>query len=393
MAATNEKKGNMTKSIVSMLLLGVFLGMLLVGFRGWMTKMHGAFPLSTEIMCLFFFVGLYLGGFIQIILHEAGHALFGTLTGYRLVSFRIGKFMWIRQDGKMQFKNFSLAGTLGQCLMEPPEFSDGKMPFILYNAGGFILNLITVPILIPASVLLFGAHPILSLIFLGFGFIGLILALQNGIPRKTELISNDGYNILLLKNNPDALHAFWIQLKANAMVAQGHGYSDMPEEWFVLPPEEEWNNIFQTTLVIMVTSKLSNQGKTAEAMEITEKLLQHEDAISGIQRYLLTLECAYYKMVEAGDGEEKENYTAEIEGYFAQIPARYAKMMQKLLCVIRVNYAYAVLQKHDEQTAATMLQQFEACAQTYPYEVEIAEERQKIERVQQLAAQRKTSQT
>lgn len=389
---TNNKKRK-TWAIVGMLLLGVFLGILLVEFREWMTNMYGAFSLSTEVMCLSFFVGLYLGVYIQAILHEAGHAVFGTLTGYHLVSFRIGKFMWLRQDGKMYLKNFSLAGTIGQCLMEPPEFIDNKIPFVLYNAGGFIVNLISVPILISASVLLFGAHPMLATIFLGLGFMGFILALQNGIPHKTELITNDGYNIYLLKNNPNALRAFWIQLKANAMLARERGYSDMPEEWFVLPPEEEWNNIFQTTLVIMVTGKLSNQGKIAEAREITKKLLQREDAIVGIQRYLLTLECAYYEMIADRHTEEGENSFAEIDSYFAQIPTRYIKMMQKLPSVIRVYYAYAVLQKQDEQAATALLQQFEACARTYPYEVEIAEERKNIERIQQLAAQRKSSQS
>ncbi len=74
---------------------------------------------------------MYLAIFLQIILHEAGHLLFGLLTGYRFSSFRIGSFMWILQDGKIRFKRFSLAGTGGQCLLLPPPMVDGKMPYVL----------------------------------------------------------------------------------------------------------------------------------------------------------------------------------------------------------------------------------------------------------------------
>lgn len=386
MEGNNKQKKHTTGKIISMLLLGVILGMILEAFYWRMGKMYGTLSLPFYHFFFFFFIGFYAGMYLQVILHEAGHALFGLLTGYRLTSFRIGKFMWLRQNGKIRLKKFSLAGTVGQCLMEPPELVDGRMPFILYNAGGFVVNLITVPIFFSLSVVLFGDYPIPASLFLGIACVGLILALQNGFPRKTELVTNDGYSILLLLDSPHALRAFHIQLKANAMLAQGYSYSDMPKEWFILPPEEEWNNIFQTTLVIMIIGEWAKQGRIAEAKEITEKLLRREDAVAGLHRYLLILEYAYYEMLEGGNAET-------IERCFAEIPPYFAKAMQKLLSVLRINYAYAVLQKHDEQTAATMLQRFEACAQTYPYAVEIADERKHIEHVQQLAAQRKNSQS
>lgn len=66
-------------------------------------------------------LGMYLAFFLQIIVHEAGHLAFGLLSGYAFSSFRIMDFMWIKEDGKLRLKKFSLAGTGGQCLMEPPE--------------------------------------------------------------------------------------------------------------------------------------------------------------------------------------------------------------------------------------------------------------------------------
>ena len=81
--------------------------------------------------------------YLQIVIHEGGHLLFGLLSGYRFLSFRVGSFMWIRQEGKLRFKRLSLAGTGGQCLMDPPDLVDGTLPVGLYNLGGSILNLIS----------------------------------------------------------------------------------------------------------------------------------------------------------------------------------------------------------------------------------------------------------
>lgn len=57
--------------------------------------------------------------FIQIIIHEAGHLVFGLLSGYEFVSFRIGSITLAKYDNKYCFKRFHIAGTGGQCLMMP----------------------------------------------------------------------------------------------------------------------------------------------------------------------------------------------------------------------------------------------------------------------------------
>ena len=80
--------------------------------------------------------------FIQMVIHEAGHLVFGLFTGYKFLSFRIGSLMLIKDGEKFSFRRFSIAGTGGQCLMAPPDMTDGRFPFVLYNLGGVIMNLI-----------------------------------------------------------------------------------------------------------------------------------------------------------------------------------------------------------------------------------------------------------
>ena len=47
------------------------------------------------------YLWLLLANFLQTVIHEAGHLVFGLLSGYQYCSFRIGSFMWIKQDGKI----------------------------------------------------------------------------------------------------------------------------------------------------------------------------------------------------------------------------------------------------------------------------------------------------
>ena len=72
---------------------------------------------------------------LQVIIHEFGHFVMGKLTGYKFVSFRVFNILFIKENNKLKIKPFSLAGTGGQCLLEPPDdFNNTK--YILYNLGG-----------------------------------------------------------------------------------------------------------------------------------------------------------------------------------------------------------------------------------------------------------------
>ena len=81
--------------------------------------------------------------FLHIALHETGHLIAGKISGYGFVSIRIFTMTFIKVNGKLKVKRFSMPGTLGQCLMSPPEPKDGKFPYFFYNLGGSLINFIT----------------------------------------------------------------------------------------------------------------------------------------------------------------------------------------------------------------------------------------------------------
>ena len=101
------------------------------------------FDSSTGLLLIIgLFLVIYVASYLQVIIHESGHLVFGLMSGYRFGSFRIASFIWVKDQGKIKFKRMKIAGTGGQCLMSPPEMVDGKFPVVLYNFGGALMNLI-----------------------------------------------------------------------------------------------------------------------------------------------------------------------------------------------------------------------------------------------------------
>ena len=149
--------------------------------------------------------------------------------------------MWVKLDGRIRLKKRSVAGTGGQCLMIPPDLKDGKMPVMLHNNGGVIVNLIT-------SILCFGLSflcPVSSLgwtVLMSFAVIGLASALTNGLPLRMGPVNNDGKNALDLSRSQEAVRSIWIQMKVNEQVSQGIRLKDMPDEWFVVPSDDAMGN-------------------------------------------------------------------------------------------------------------------------------------------------------
>ena len=68
-----------------------------------------------------------------VLIHEAGHLLFGLVTGYRLVSFRLFSLILKKKDGRWRIcrEPAMMAGIAGQCLMAPPRKKNGRFPYRL----------------------------------------------------------------------------------------------------------------------------------------------------------------------------------------------------------------------------------------------------------------------
>lgn len=305
---------------------------------------------------------------LHIVIHEAGHLVFGLLTGYKFSSFRVFSLMLILDNGKLRLKKFSIPGTGGQCLMCPPDLVDGKIPTFLYNMGGCILNTQTAIVCVVMNVVFPHFFWVIGAVF------GVIAVALNGIPRSKG-VSNDGNNALSLRKDPKAMRAFWAQMKLAEAMSKGIRLRDMPEGWFWVPTDEQMNNVALGAMGYATCCRLLDAQKLDEFKTLADRFLSMETGLMGIQKDSLACDRITCELI--GDGSREV-----VERLLTDQLRKTMKAMKTSISILRTEYAIALLYDKDEAKAGKHLAAFEKRAKTYPYTGDVESERDLIAMIQ-----------
>lgn len=366
--------GDIAAKII-MLLTGAVCGIFIIftmNFFGTLVKGPAAFLLMfAEAMII-----MYIASFVQTIIHESGHLIFGLITGYKFVSFRIGHFMFIKEKGRLKIKLYTVVGTAGQCLMMPPQWNE-KIPYRLYNLGGCIMNAATALFAL-AAYFAAGAEGFFALCMAMLAVMGLSMALTNGIPMRVGGISNDGMNAALLGKKENTLRAFWLQLYVNGLIAKGERYRNMPREWFRLPEGEELSDPICCAMGVMLYNFCFDMHEFDEA-EQTINYMLNAPGLLDVEKNELLCELLFLRVLR---GAPKE----EIDSLLTPKLDKYIKATANYVSRRRLAYAYQLLYLKNYSTAQKCLEVFERTAATYPYSAETENEREIIEIVKQKAS-------
>lgn len=97
--------------------------------------------------------------------------------------------------------------------------------------------------------------------------------------------------------NPQALRAFWLQLTINAYLVEGARLRDLPEEWFVLPSEEDMQNGLVASLGVICANRLMDERRFAEADRLMAHLTAGPFAVAGLHRGLMMCDRIYCELI------------------------------------------------------------------------------------------------
>lgn len=357
---------------------GILLLWLICGIMGYFLGMYvdktapANYSGGQELGYMLFVIAcVFVGLYLQIIIHEGGHLVFGLLSGYGFSSFRVGSLMLLRENGKMKVKKLTIAGTGGQCLMTPPDMVDGKFPVMLYNLGGALANL-------AASAVAFGILMLLpagglwSNLCLGMTFTGVYLALLNGIPMRISGQDNDGRNALSIGKNADAMGAFWLQMKVNEQIAKGIRLKDMNDAWFTVPDEAAMKNPMVAAQGVFACNRLMDQHRFGEADALMKHLLEIESGMAALHRNLLVCDRMYLELIGQNRGDV-------LDEMYSKEQKQFMKAMKNFPTVLRTEYTYALLDAKDPAMSEQIKAKFEKIAKTYPYPNDIQSERELME--------------
>ena len=369
MAEKTKKKENKIITVIIGLFPGFIAGVVIISLLKWfLHDLSDALFILAAVCCIVTAVfALILG----IAIHEAGHLIFGLMTGYKFSSYRIFSLIWIKdENNKIKFKRFKLAGTGGQCLMIPPDMKDGKIPFTLYNLGGVFANII-IGILFFILFLIFINIKLLALTMIIFSITNITFAMSNGIPMTASGVDNDAKNAISIKEDPEAMRAFWIQMKINEKVSKGIRLKDMPNEWFILPPKEKMENSMIAAIAVFSANRLIEEKRFEEADALMENIIDEDNATIMFYKQLLTCDRIYVELI-------RECRSDVIENMLDTNQKAFMKAMKNYPSIIRTEYAYELLLKKDEAKVNILIEQFETVAKKYPHKSEIEAERELI---------------
>ncbi|MGN1190762.1 MAG: hypothetical protein ACI4SL_10260 [Candidatus Ornithospirochaeta sp.] len=357
-------------SIVCFCVIGLGCGIAVTPLIDYFLEGDG--NIFIAIMGLLLMISLmYIAIFLEMAIHEAGHLVFGLLTGYKFVSYRIASFTFIKEEGKLKVKKFSLPGTGGQCLMSPPEYSS-SMPYVLYNAGGAIFNFLSFALFL-LLFYIFSAVPFLSSFLLMTAFISLGLGAMNIIPF---IYGNDGSNIMNIHRSEIEKKSFWAQMEMAGKQLEGLRLKDMEEEVFPVRKSEEIEGIMSSSALAYYESRLLDEGEFEKALSVSKEALS-SPLLPGVLKTAMKCDEIYLLLVL---GKDKK----EIDAIKDKKLIKEMNGMKGMLFVMRCEYAYALLYEENGNKAIEIRKVFDTTSESYPSPSEVEGERYLMDKAYEL---------
>lgn len=363
-----EKKSKKIGKILFVLIslcIGFFIGFLQDVYLKDSTIFNFGFNnlLDYIFETLGFLLMFILGFIVHIIIHEGGHLIFGLVSGYSFVSFRIGSFIIIKENENLKLKRFNIPGTAGQCLMMPPDLKDEKFPFILYNFGGVILNFIVSVLGILFTILLNGKlfpyNGTLDAILILSGIAGMFVVLTNGIPMKIGGIANDGYNALSMIKDGNARKGFYTQLRVNGLQSQGIRIKDMDIEIFNLSDNADLSNPLNTSMRLMEYNWYLDNMDLENARKTINTLIPYFNKLVPIYRYEINCERIFLELL--GDCDK-----SFIDRLYNKDLKKYIKAAKFMISKNRLMMAYEAYYNENEIKALGYYEEIKDLAKRSP---------------------------
>jgi hypothetical protein len=335
-------QNKITKSVKIVNFVSVIIGLiigLLISYFGIFSN-HNESNVDSFIM--YFYAGLIAFGVffvVHIILHEGGHLVFGLLTGYKFLSFRVFSTIIYKHNGTIRKRKFAIKGTGGQCLMYPPKRKeDGSFPFVWYNMGGGISNLFfSLLVLIPA---ILTENNVLLTLCIAFITAGVLIGITNLVPLNMGL-QNDGMNMMQMLKDNKSRDAFYLQLRVNAEMSDGKLITDYSLSDFPLIEGENSTNMLVTfNYFYHYYIKLAEQDYEG-ARQILNQMIENSDKYIAAIFNMIEVERLFFMVIDKKPLEE----IACVYRYLRVI----LNTSKTSVGIQRVHYVYEILLTENEK--------------------------------------------
>lgn len=361
--AKSTRKSSQNKVDTVLFITYVLIGILAGGLLLRRIVIYGRGMYGKAAILLVLFISVAISYVLHSVIHETGHLVFGLLSGYQFRSIRFGSMIISKKEGSLKLGRISIPGTVGQCLMAPPDRPDEDIPSALYNWGGVIFNAILSVIF---GILVFspGAHPYFIIFSIAMLCVGLLSIEMNAAP--IAYLCNDGYNARCTRKDLRSKQHFIRSLRMTDMLTSGVATKDLPAEFFDWT-YKDGDSAFTSGAGVQRICYLSALRRFDEALELAEYIDLSEFPLStNNQNYTRVYKLLFMILLDKDPGEIKAYFNNEKKN---MLTLRNTISAQDAL------YAYYTLIDKKEKEAAKAKEKFEALAKSYPYPQDLDDDR------------------
>ncbi|MFY8330773.1 hypothetical protein [Vagococcus carniphilus] len=336
MKKNKTNKTNRLETLIPLLLVMFIGGILGTGIGYFSVKEE----ISTPAM-LFSYAFLAVAFVLHLMIHEAGHLIFGKMTGHQFLSYRIFSFNLIKRDNQFKLVRLKVPGTMGQCLLIPPAMKENHFPYKLYILGGVIANILT-------SLLSFAFYPMNKILVLEFVLVGFLFALLNGFPNGF----NDGSTLKIAKSSLQKERLLYIQLASNAAMSLGSTFSELPKEYFESFEANEKRTYFEDYQDFLRLGLLLEKQEMEEADEFIEALWERRESFIVPYQIELKKEMLYHLLVnKKKDPQKVDSRIQPLMEDRGLVKYLQTKTVSNLRVLAGIKFGY---EKNDEKSLNTI---------------------------------------
>lgn len=195
----------------------------------WLDSHVGGLDLALLVIGL---GALVVVTWLQILVHEAGHALAGALVGRRFAGAGIGPLQVDRgAGGRLTFRwTRSIRGIAGYAVMMP-RARESRRRAAAFILGGPLANLACAAVAFGLWHRLADPAPLVLVVLLATGVVGLVLGVLNLVPFHNQGWSTDGHSLLQVWSKPQ----HWQAMQAMQLALAAAMAGVRPRDWPGVP--------------------------------------------------------------------------------------------------------------------------------------------------------------
>ncbi len=224
-------------------------------------------------------VGALVAGFVNTVIHELGHVVFGKMNGFALLSCTIWFFKWARYDGKLRFSLVMMGDEAGSTEMVANGTDNLVKRYKRLSFGGIcgslVITLISVVPFCMGEFMPFWAYCLL----VPFLPVSVYYLLGNALPIINGGFRNDGAVLLGLMRNDNVSQVTVSLLAIQAQLFGGKTPAQVDKSYYYDVPQLAEDEI---TFILLLNARYSyhlDMGDDEGVKKVSDRILSVMDYI------------------------------------------------------------------------------------------------------------------